>query len=167
MVTLTCSLLVEEILDSASSSPLSSFFDFQNLPSRRNRWCSSSSSQAFFQPMLRFTCSRWMLTVISWMFSEGIQALLNKQVGWETQNKDKRSWLKKQTSKAVSQSGQELTIPIYTGSSHPWHIWKMWQISHWCYQHLLAAHVESLACFWWATKSPSSKRRPISCLFSC
>lgn len=72
---LTCSLLVEEILDSASSSPRSSFLDFQNRPSRRNRWCSSNSSQAFFQPILRFTCSRWTLTVISWMFSEGIQAL--------------------------------------------------------------------------------------------
>lgn len=47
------------------------------------------------------------------MFSEGIQALLDKQTDWETQNKDKRSWLKKQTS-----SGQELTIPIYTESSY-------------------------------------------------
>lgn len=52
------------------------------------------------------------------MFSEGIQALLDKQTDWETQNKDKRSWLKKQTSKAVFQSGQELTIPIYTESSY-------------------------------------------------
>ena len=25
--------------------------------------------------MLRFTCSRWTLTVMSWIFSEGIQAL--------------------------------------------------------------------------------------------
>lgn len=74
-IPLTCSLLVEEILDSASSSPRSSFLDFQNRPSRRKRWCSSNSSQAFFQPILRFTCSRWTLTVISWMFSEGIQAL--------------------------------------------------------------------------------------------
>lgn len=84
---LTCSLLVDEILDSASSSPRSSFLDFQNLPSRRNRWCSSSSSQAFFQPILRFTCSRWTLTVISWMFSEGIQALW-KVLGDGVRNSD-------------------------------------------------------------------------------
>lgn len=79
---LTCSLLVEEMLDSASSSPRSSFLDFQNLPSRRKRWCSSSSSQAFFQPILRLTCSRWTLTVMSCMFSEGIQAL------WTTLKRD-------------------------------------------------------------------------------
>lgn len=84
---LTCSLLVDEILDSASSSPRSSFLDFQNLPSRRNRWCSSSSSQAFFQPILRFTCNRWTLTVISWMFSEGIQAL-RKVLGDGVRNSD-------------------------------------------------------------------------------
>ena len=74
-VTFSGSLLVKEILDSASFLPQSSFLDFQNLPSWRKPWCSSSSSLAFFKPMLCFTCNLWTLTVISWIFSKGIQAL--------------------------------------------------------------------------------------------
>lgn len=71
---LTCSLLVEEMLDSASSCR-SSVWPFHVRPSRRKRWCSSSSSHAFFQPLLRFTWSCCTFTEISWMLSEGIQAL--------------------------------------------------------------------------------------------
>lgn len=95
----TCSLLVEEMLDSASSvrsilSVLtlpssccccrwlcwcgglpSSIFVFQKRPSFRKLWYTSSSSHAFFQPLLRFTCSCCTLTLMSWMFSEGIHAL--------------------------------------------------------------------------------------------
>lgn len=60
----------------------SSIFVFQKRPSLRKRWYTSSSSHAFFQPLLRFTCSCWMLTLMSWMLSEGIQALQKVAGGW-------------------------------------------------------------------------------------
>lgn len=82
--TLTCSLLVEEMLDSASSCR-SSVRPFHVRPSRRKRWCSSSSSHAFFQLLLRFTCSCCTFTEISWMLSEGIQALRSAHARTHTQ----------------------------------------------------------------------------------
>ena len=81
---LTCSLLVEEMLDSASSSRSSgrsSPRPFQVRFSVVKRWCISISSQAFFQPELRFTCSCCAFTVMGWMLSAGIQALGAKGEG--------------------------------------------------------------------------------------